>query len=98
METIEKEASQFLTDFLGKLAGVELAEAERHAAFQLLCTLPDSACLKDFIEAASHERVTEAGLAGSVAQHLAPLVTKLAPHVYSEGRSSLFESAPANFE
>lgn len=98
MEAIEKEASQYLTDFLGKVAGVELSEAERHAGFQLLCTLPDGACLKDFVAAASPEKVMQAGLPASVAQHLAPLVTKLAPHVSSAGHSPLFESAPANFQ
>ncbi|CAG9191231.1 hypothetical protein PSP6_1010003 [Paraburkholderia tropica] len=92
MDKIEKEASQWLTDYLGKLSGVELTEPERHAAFQLLCTLPDSACLKDFVAAASAAKVKQAGLPESVALHLVSLVARLEQHLSSDGLSSLFES------
>ncbi|KVE27594.1 hypothetical protein WS67_11285 [Burkholderia singularis] len=62
-----RSALLWITDYLGKLSGVELTEPERHAAFQLLCTLPDSACVKDFVAAASAAKVKQVGLPESVA-------------------------------
>jgi len=85
MDTLEMEASQWLTDYLGQLAGAELSEAERHAAFMLICTLPNDTTLKGFVEAADVTRVKQAGLPESVAQNLAPLVDRLKKRVADEG-------------
>lgn len=89
----ENEASQYLTHVLGKFSAGELSEAESRAAFRLLCRLPDSACIKDFMRAAEKEQVDRAGLPSSVAEELAPLVIRLESNLPYAGRfASLFES------
>lgn len=91
---IEKKASRFLTELLGKFAGIDLTDEESQAASMLLCTLPDSACIKDFIKAARSEEVERAGLPSNIAEVLAPLVTRLELNLPYAGRfASLFESA-----
>jgi hypothetical protein len=90
---IGKGASEYLAYVLGKFSSGELSDQERHAAFMLLCTLPDNACIKDFIGAASQEQIEGAGLPGSVAVALAPLLVRLELNLPYAGRfASLFES------
>jgi hypothetical protein len=90
---VEKDAFQYLAYVLSKFSGGDLSDEERHSAFMLLCTLPDSACVKDFIKAANQEEVERAGLPSKVAEVLGPLLIRLEHHLPYAGRfASLFKS------
>ncbi len=92
MDKIEVEASQYLVDLLGKVAGYELSDEERRAAFKVACTLPDRATLKDFIAACGESDAARAGLPVAVARTLQPLSAALERHVSYAGKyASLFE-------
>ncbi|MEZ0601943.1 hypothetical protein ACAX43_07285 [Paraburkholderia sp. IW21] len=91
MDKIEVEASQYLVDLFGKVAGYELTDEERRAAFKVACTLPDHATLKDFIAACDEGDAVRAGLPVEVASTLKPLSSALALHVSYAGKyASLF--------
>ena len=46
MDNIEAEATEYLAHTLGKFTFTKLTEEERHAAFMLVCTMPDGAVIK----------------------------------------------------
>ncbi|MDR6208179.1 hypothetical protein [Paraburkholderia graminis] len=92
MDNIEIEASQYLVDLLGKIAGYELSDEERRAAFKLVCTLPDRATIKDFMAACEESDAARVGLPAEVARTLQPLSSALERNVSYAGKyASLFE-------
>ena len=92
MDRIEFEESAYLAHTLGKFSGQDLSHEERHAAFMLACTLPNSAVIRDFMSAADEAKVVAAGLPGEIARTLAPLVARLEIGLPYAGKfASLFE-------
>ena len=92
MDEIEVEASRYLVDLLGKVAGYDLTDEERRAAFKVACSLPDRATLKDFIAACNEGDAVRAGLPVELACTLKPLSSALELNVsYAAKYASLFE-------
>ncbi|BCF95371.1 hypothetical protein [Paraburkholderia largidicola] len=92
MESTEFEASEYLAHTLGKFSGRGLSEEERHAAFVLTGTLPNSAVIRDFMAAADEPKVIAAGLPADIAHTLAPLIARLEISLPYAGKfASLFE-------
>lgn len=89
--TLEAEASNYLIGTLEQVAGMTLSTEQKHAAFQVLCTLPDSCTLADFVAACDPKAIATVALNPTVASLLAPVAGLLARRLNSSNsRLSLF--------
>lgn len=86
MMQLSQTAEDFAAYVLGKFAGHDLTDAERHAAVTLLATLPSDTTVQQFIAAASPENVTRAGLPDTVAADLQPVLSALERNLSYAGR------------
>lgn len=82
----ETDVSEYLAYVLGKFSGRDLSEGEGRAAFMLLRTLSDNACIKDFVKSATNDQVDRPDLPDSVAEALRPLLIRLEFNLPYAGR------------